>query len=207
MRVLGRTSSINVRKVLWTLAEVGATFEHEAAWGEPGASVRQPAFLQLNPNGLVPVLEDEGRVLWESNTICRYLAAKHGREDLLPSDPLARAEVEMWMDWQATELNPAWRTAFLGLVRHHPAHSDPAAIERSEVAWNSAMAVLDGQLRRTGAYVAGPTFTVADIVVGLSAHRWRQTPLHHAALPCVEDYLQRLDQKPRFRRFATPETP
>jgi glutathione S-transferase len=205
MRVLGRMTSINVRKVLWTLTEVGAAFEQDESWGTPASTLRSAAFLKLNPNGLVPVLDDDGFVLWESNTICRYLAAKHGRDDLLPPAPAARALVEMWMDWQATELNPAWRPAFNALVRKSPA--DPDSIERSCTAWNSAMALLDAQLAQTGAYVAGPAFTLADVPVGLSAHRWRQTPLHHAALPRVEDYLQRLDERPGFRRYATPETP
>lgn len=206
MRVLGRTSSINVRKVLWTLAEIGAAFEHEDQWGLPGHDLRAQPFLQLNPNGQVPVIEDDGCVIWESNTICRYLAAKHGRGDLLPAEPGARAQVEMWMDWQATELNPTWGAAFRGLVRD-TAHADPDAIAHSTEAWNGKMALLDAQLRKTGAYAAGPAFTLADIVIGLSAHRWRQTPLHHAALPCVEDYLSRLDARAAFKRYATPETP
>lgn len=205
MRVLGRTTSINVRKVLWTLTEAGVAFEHDAEWGA-GRSLQSPEFVKLNPNAQIPVIEDEGCVLWESNTICRYVAAKARRSDLLPVEPGARAQVEMWMDWQAAELNPTWSAAFRALVRKD-ASFDKAAIEKSTAAWNSAMALLDAQLRKTGAYAAGPAFTLADIVIGLSAHRWRQTPLHHAALPCVEDYLQRLDRRAAFQRWATPELP
>jgi glutathione S-transferase len=206
MRLLGRPSSINVRKVLWTLAEVGVEASHEDHWGTPASTLRAPEFLKLNPNGLVPVLVDDDTVLWESNTICRYLAGKAGRSDLLPVECAARAQVEMWMDWQATELNPTWGPAFKGLVRDRR-NADPAAIERSTEAWNGAMALLDAQLRKTGAYAAGKAFTLADIVIGLSAHRWRQTPLHHAALPCVEDYLLRLEKRAGFKRFATPDMP
>src|SRR5689334_2321892 len=116
LRVLGKASSINVRKVLWTCAETGVPYARED-WGSGFRALDDPAFLALNPNALVPVIVDEHGALTESNTICRYLAAKHGRTDLLPTAPRARAEVERWMDWQATELNAAWRGAFTGLVR------------------------------------------------------------------------------------------
>ena len=125
LRLLGSTRSINVRKVLWTLAEVGAPFAHEDDWGMPARPLSAPEFKALNPNALVPVIEDDGIVLWESNTICRYLAAKHNRIDLLPSSATARAKVEMWMDWQATDLNTAWRYAFMALVRHIPTIAMP----------------------------------------------------------------------------------
>ncbi|HBK46617.1 MAG TPA: glutathione S-transferase, partial [Xanthomonadaceae bacterium] len=131
-----------------------------------------PALLRaLNPNALVPVLRDGGFVLWESNTICRYLAARERRGDLLPAEPRHRARVEQWMDWQATELNGAWRYAFMATVRRSPAHADPAAIAASVAAWNAAMAILDAQLARAGAWVLGDTFTLADIVLGLSVQR------------------------------------
>ena len=107
LRVLGKASSINVRKVLWTCQELGLTLERED-WGSGFRSTQEPAFLALNPDGLVPVLIDGERVLWESNTICRYLVGREGCRDLLPQEPGARAAVEMWMDWQATDLNGAW---------------------------------------------------------------------------------------------------
>src|SRR5215204_4870318 len=103
LRILGRPASINVRKVLATADEIGLAHRHEPQWTTPQAPGRSPEFLRMNPNGQVPVIEDENGVLWESNTICRYLVGKHGREDLLPSGPAARARVEMWLDWQATD--------------------------------------------------------------------------------------------------------
>ena len=122
LRVLGRTSSINVRKVLWTCAELDLPFEHVES---------DPALLARNPNAMVPVIQDGDFVLWESNAICRYLAGKQPRATLLPAEPEARALVEQWMDWQATELNTAWRYAFLALARKSAAHTDPAAIAAS----------------------------------------------------------------------------
>lgn len=197
LKILGKSSSINVRKVLWTCAEIGIPFELEP-WGEPGKPVATPEFLHLNPHGLVPVIKDEDGTLWESNTICRYLAGKHQRHDLLPQEPLARAQVEKWMDWQATDLNTAWRYAFMGLVRKSAAYADPAAIEASAAAWSRAMAILDARLAVTSAYVAGDRFSLADIVVGLSVHRWAATPIAHAELPAVRAYYERLSQRPGF---------
>ena len=119
LRVLGKPASLNVRKVLWTCAELGLPFEHVTT---------DAALLARNPNALVPVIQDGDFVLWESNTICRYLARKQPRATLLPEDLQLRAQVEQWMDWQATELNNSWRYAFLALVRRH--HAQVRAIER-----------------------------------------------------------------------------
>jgi glutathione S-transferase len=197
LKVLGRSTSINVRKVLWLGAELGLAIEHEA-WGSGFRPTQTPEFLALNPNGLVPVLRDGELVLWESNTICRYLAGREGRGDLLPEAPAARARVEQWMDWQATELNTAWRHAFMGLVRGSAAHQDRDAIAASVAEWNRLMRMLDAQLERTGAHVAGADFTLADIVLGLSANRWRMTPMPRPELPAVQAWFERLCARPAF---------
>lgn len=202
LRVLGRPNSINVRKVLWTAEEAGVSLEHEAQWGTAEAPTRSAEFMALNPNALVPVLIDEAGAIWESNTICRYLCDRAGRADLLPSSPAARARVEMWMDWQATELNSAWRYAFMGLVRRHPDYADAAAIEKSAARWNDMMRVLDRRLSETAAYVAGENFTLADIAAGLSAHRWRSTPIDHAPAPHVRAWIERLNERESFRRWT-----
>ncbi|MBO6718397.1 MAG: glutathione S-transferase family protein [Rhizobiaceae bacterium] len=207
LRILGRTSSINVRKVLWTLDEIGLIYEHEPQWATPAASSRSAEFLALNPNGKVPVIEDENGLLWESNTICRYLARMNGRDDLLPSDPAAQARVEMWMDWQATELNGSWRYAFMALARRDPAFADPAQIEAGRRHWNATMDILEQRLTGTDAYVAGSSFTLADIVIGLSVHRWRATPMERPALPAVDAYMARLDARPAFGPYARQDVP
>ncbi|WP_237213274.1 glutathione S-transferase family protein [Falsiroseomonas oryziterrae] len=201
LRILGKSSSINVRKVLWTCVEIGRPFTRED-WGSGFADTRAPAFLALNPNGQVPVLIDGETVLWESNTICRYLAGAAGRSDLLPTSPAARARVEQWMDWQATDLNSAWRGAFMGLVRRDAAHADPQRIAASVQAWNAAMGILDARLAETGAFVGGTGFTLADIVLGLSANRWRMTPMERPRLPAVEAWFGRLSERPGFREHG-----
>jgi glutathione S-transferase len=207
MRLLGRTSSINVRKVLWTATELGMTFEHDEAWGSLTAKAPRPELLALNPNGFVPVWQDETGLLWESNTICRYLAARYGGEALLPTSAFARAEVEMWMDWQASELNKAWGYAFAALVRKFDGYTSAEEIDRSVKAWNRLMGLLDDRLGRTGAYVVGASFTLADIPIGLSVHRWRRTPMPRPRLENVEAYVERLARRPAFAVLATPNLP
>jgi glutathione S-transferase len=206
LQILGRSNSINVRKVLWLCTELGLPYEQEL-WGSGFKATQAPEFLALNPNALVPVIRDGDVVLWESNTICRYLAGKHGRTDLLPAEPVSRARVEQWMDWMATELNTSWRYAFLALVRKTPGYTEPDAIEASIAGWNRHMAMLDAQLQRTGAYAAGTGFTLADIVLGLATHRWLSTPMPHAELPAVLAYYERLSERPAFMQHGRNGVP
>jgi glutathione S-transferase len=198
LRILGKPTSINVRKVLWLCEELALPHVLEP-WGAGYRDTDTPEFRALNPNALVPVAIDGDAVLWESNTICRWLAGKAGRDDLLPREPLARARVEQWMDWQAGDFNNAWRYAFMHLVRKSPAHQDPAAVAAGTAAWNRHVAMLDEQLARTGAFVAGPGFTLADIVIGLSVNRWFETPMERPALAHVQAYYDRLTQRAPFR--------
>ncbi|MBP8309002.1 MAG: glutathione S-transferase [Burkholderiaceae bacterium] len=201
LQVLGKSTSINVRKVLWLCDEIGLPHEQQQ-WGSGHRDTHLPEFTALNPNALVPVIRDGEFVLWESNAILRYLAARQARTDLLPADPAARAQVEQWMDWQATELNNAWRPAFMGLVRRSLEHADPDAIEAGVRNWNRHMAMLERQLARTGAFVLGEQFTLADIVLGLSTHRWFMTPMERPSLPAVSAYYERLSQRPAFLRHG-----
>lgn len=199
MKLLGRLSSLNVRKVMWTAAQLGLDLDRED-WGAGFRSTQDPAYLALNPNALVPVLIDGDFALWESNSICRYLAARAGATTLLPAEPRARAKVEQWMDWQAGELNNAWRVAFMALVRGQPA--TPEAIQASSYSWNRHMAMLDAQLARTGAHVCGEDFTLADVVLGLSAQRWKNAPIERVELPAVEAWLQRIASRHGFADYV-----
>jgi glutathione S-transferase len=198
LKILGRASSINVRKVLWACAELDLAFEREG-WGAGFRATDSAAFRALNPNALVPVIDDDGFVLWESNSIIRYLAARHGACHLYPAEPQRRARVDQWIDWQATELNNSWTYAFMGLVRQSPLHQDAAAIERSTAAWSRNIAILDRQLDATGAFVAGDAFTLADIPIGLSVHRWFATPVAHPDYGAVAAYYERLSQRAGYR--------
>lgn len=199
MKLLGRLTSINVRKVTWTAALLGISLDRED-WGAGFRSPQEPGYLAMNPNGLIPVLIDGDFTLWESNAICRYLATKAGDTQLLPADPRARAKVEQWMDWQAGELNNSWRLAFMALVRGQPA--TPEAIEAGVANWNKHMSLLDAHLAQTGAYVCGDTFTLADVVLGLATQRWMNAPITRAQLPAVQAYQQQLSAQPGFAEFV-----
>lgn len=187
LRIIGKASSINVRKVLWACEEIGVAYTREDSAPE----------MALNPNGLVPVMVDGDFVLWESNTILRYLANKWHATSLLPTEPRPRAEVERWIDWQATEFNTAWRYAFSALVRRNPAFGDTRQIEASKADWARMVGILDAVLSRRS-HVAGDAFTLADIPIGLSVNRWFMTPMDKPAFPAVASYYDRLSQRPAF---------
>lgn len=201
LQIYGKMPSINVRKVLWICAELGIEFERED-WGSGFRSTDAPEFLAMNPNGQVPVIKDGDFVLWESNTIIRYLANRYDGAHLYPTDPFARARVDQWMDWQATDLNRAWSYAFLGLVRQSPAHQDREQIEVAIKSWSRCMLILNERLAQTGAFVAGGDFTLADIAIGLSVNRWFGTPFDRPELPAVTDYYKRLADRPAFALYC-----
>jgi glutathione S-transferase len=202
LKILGKASSINVRKVLWTCEEIGRPFVLE----EPVLGSAE--FRALNPNGLMPVIVDGDFVLWESNTIIRYLVNDASAANLLPQEPRARAHVERWIDWQATEFNAAWRYAFQALVRKSAAHQDAESIKTSIRDWSKAVAIVEGQLARSGAYMAGAAFTLADIPIGLSVHRWFTTPIpNRPGFPAVSAYYERLSERPGFVRHGRNGSP
>lgn len=192
LRIIGKASSINVRKVLWACDEIGIAYVRT----DDGPEMRQ------NPNGLVPVIADGDFVLWESNTILRYLAHKWAARALLPEDPQRRAEVERWIDWQATEFNTAWRYAFSAIVRRNPAFHDAAQIEASRREWNRMAGIVETQLEATGGYIAGRAFSLADIPIGLSINRWIVTPMDKPSLPHVDAYYERLASRPGFLKHG-----
>ena len=192
IRIVGKASSINVRKVLWACDEIAIAYTR----ADDGPELEQ------NPNGLVPVIVDGDFVLWESNSIIRYLANKWVAEALLPTEPQARAEVDRWIDWQATEFNSAWRYAFSAIVRRNAAFHDASEIEASKKQWTRMVAILDGQLAHTGGHVASAAFTLADIPIGLSVNRWFMTPFERPSFPHVEAYYERLSARPPFLRHG-----
>ncbi|MFC3396480.1 glutathione S-transferase family protein [Brenneria rubrifaciens] len=206
LKVLGRASSINVRKVLWLCDELALPFDRED-WGAGYQPPLKPEFLALNPNAMVPVIQEGDFVMWESNAILRYLANAHGGEWLYPQNARARAPVDQWIDWQGTELNTAWRYAFMSLVRQSPAHQEPHLLAASSKEWAHAMSILDRQLEKTGRYVTGTSFTLADIPIGLSVNRWYETPLDHPNYPAVRAYYECLSERPAYRLWGRNGTP
>src|ERR687888_713936 len=146
LKVWGRKNSSNVQKVMWAVGELGLAHERIDIGGPFGKN-REPAYLAMNPNGLVPTLEeDDGFLLWESNTIVRYLAAKHEAAVLEPADLQTRALASKWMDWQLTVMGPAITPVFWGLIRTPPEKRDHAAIDAGKTKTTAAAQILDAQL-------------------------------------------------------------
>jgi glutathione S-transferase len=196
LKVWGRRNSINVQKVLWVLDELDLAYERIDAGMEFGVTYT-PEYLAKNPNGLVPTLADGAVMLWESNAIVRYLAAKHGDGGLWPSDPAARALSDRWMDWVLTQMIPALTPPFRNLIRTPPMQrSQPdidAGIRRMEKLWPMVEQAL-GDL-----YIAGDRLTVGDISLGVCVYRWRMLPIERPSLPKLEAYFDRLSERPAYQ--------
>ena len=201
LRLWGRLSSINVRKVVWTAQELDLPLQRTDAGGQFGL-VCEPPFLRLNPNGLVPVMEDEGSdgtvVLWESNTIVRYLCAKHASGRLYPEALPARFVAEQWMDWQQTMLQPAGRVAFLQWVRTPIEQRHPEYIAASVAATEPLLALLNAHLERQP-FVAGEHFTMADIPLACEVHRWFALPQERPSWPHLERWFTAVQTRPGAR--------
>jgi len=200
LKIWGRANSINVQKVLWVADEIGIPYTRVDIGGPFGGN-REPAYLALNPNGLVPTIEDDGVVLWESNSIARYLAASRN-SPLVPTDPKARAEAERWMDWQLTSLG-GMTPIFWGLIRTPPERRDPVAIEAARVQVAGAWAILDAHLKGRD-FVAGPALTVGDIPVGCMAYRWFNLAIDRPDLPHLRAWYDRLTTRPAYRKHVMP---
>ncbi len=205
LRIWGRKNSSNVQKVLWTCAELAIAFER-VDWGGPFGGNQDPSFLAKNPNGLVPVVEDEGRVLWESNTIIRYLATTRGGAWLYPSDPFQRSEIERWMDWQLASLGTPMATLLWGYYRTPPEKRDATALEVAGRRCAELWAMVDRQLEDRD-YIAGAEFSLADISLGMFGHRWHVYPIERPALSRLEAWYHRLAERAGFKaHIAGPVT-
>jgi glutathione S-transferase len=202
LKIYGRANSINVRKVLWTCDEIGIPFERED-WGRGFRSVNDPEFLAINPFALVPAIDDDGFILSESHAIARYLAARHGRNDLLPTDLRKRALVESWMDWQGTEIAPAAGPAVRAYIFKIQPAGGQAAIDASLAEWPKHVAMIEAQLASTGAYITGPDFTLADVCIGLTVNRWFMTPTgEKPEFPATAAYYDRLNERPGYQQHG-----
>lgn len=202
IEILGKRSSINVRKVLWVSEELNIHY-HQEDWGSGFRDVNTDFFSGLNPNKMVPVLRDGDFVLWESNSIIRYLANRYGDGQLYPHDAVARARVDQWLDWQASDLNRSWSYAFMSLVRLSPEHKDSLLLNKSLNSWCEFMRVLEERLSETEAFITGAAFSLADIAIGLSVDRWFETPFERPHLEAVNSYYHRLKQRPAFAACCT----
>jgi glutathione S-transferase len=197
LKIWGRKNSANVQKAMWAVGELGLPHERIDIGGAFGKN-REPPYLALNPNGLVPTLQDGDLVVWEANTIVRHLAREHGQGTLEPADRKARARASQWMDWQLSVLGPAIHATFWGLVRTPPEKRDLAAIETSIKKTTAAITILDAQLATT-AYVAGDQFSMGDIPVGVFGYRFHALVKDRPPLPHFERWFAAIAARPAFQ--------
>jgi glutathione S-transferase len=201
LRIWGRVTSINVQKVLWCADELALRYERIDAGGKFGGN-DTPEYLAMNPNGLVPVIDDGGFVLYESNAIVRYLADREGANHLWPRELKARADVDRWMEWQSTNFTPAMWGAFWQLIRTAPGKRDAALVETSRAKTDRLAAILDAHLASRRC-LAGEAFTIADIVVGCAAHRWLNLPLERAPRRHFERWYAELKARPGAQKVVS----
>jgi glutathione S-transferase len=199
LKIWGRVNSVNVKKALWAAEELGLKYERIDAGMQFGVT-KTPEYMKMNPNSVVPTIEDDGFVLWESHSIVRYLSAKHGMGKLCPSDLRARADAERWMDWAFT-FQSAMRNVFWGLIRTPPEKRDPKAIEEGRVASIRLAEILDAHLKNK-TYVTGDAFTMGDIPIGCEVQRYMRVPIERPALPALQAWFDRLGQRPAFKKFV-----
>jgi glutathione S-transferase len=205
LKIWGRTNSTNVKKVLWTAEEAGITYKNIAAGGAFGI-VSDPEYRAKNPNGLVPTLEDGDLVLWESNTIVRYLAAQYGGSELFIADAGQRAKAERWMDWTTSSLALPFRDLFWNVVRLTPDKQDHAAKEAGFQNCSKLFAMVNEALALQP-YLTGEKFGVGDIPLGCFAYAWFEMPIDRPDLPHLKDWYERLKARPAYQKSVmTPLT-
>jgi glutathione S-transferase len=202
IKIWGRNTSSNVQKVMWAIGEIGLPHERIDIAGPFGKN-REAEYLAMNPNGLVPTLQEEdGFLLWESNSIVRYLAAKHKAVVLEPADLKTRALASKWMDWQLSVAGPAITPVFWGLIRTPAEKRDHAAIEAGKKNTTAAMIMADEQLEKT-AHLAGDAFSYGDIPVGIMAYRYRQLVPERPALKNFERWYGAISARQAFKDYVS----
>lgn len=200
LKIWGNADSINVQKVLWCCEEIGLAYERIDAGRHYGV-VDTAEFRRLNPNGLVPTIDDDGFVVWESGTVLRYLAAKHAAGSLWPEDVAARAEVDRWIDWSNSTLWPSMVPIFRAFLRTPEHERDDNLVEAARRETLDAMHVLDAQLEGR-AFVGGERFTMGDIALGCAVWRWMTLPIERDELPQVQRWFDALSKREAYRKVV-----
>jgi glutathione S-transferase len=197
LKMWGRNTSSNVQKAMWAVGELKLPCERIDVGGAYGKT-KDPFYLAMNPNSLVPTLEeDDGFTLWESNSVVRYLAGKHGGT-LEPKDPKVRAKAHQWMDWQLSVIGPAITPVFWGLIRTPPEKRDPKAIEAGKEKSVAAAKIMDAQLGNTR-FLASDEFSYGDIPVGIMIYRYMQLIPERATTPNLDRWYAALSSRPAFK--------
>jgi glutathione S-transferase len=207
LTIWGRANSVNVQKVLWCLAELDLAYDRIDA-GMAFGKNDQPEYLAMNPNGRVPTLVDGDYVLWESNSIMRYLNLAYGQgSPIYPQSPQARAAVDRWLDWTLSTLQPVDRPVFWALVRTPKEKRDMVAIQKDADAEAEVWRIPE-RLLSTRRYIEGDQFTIADIAIGAFARRWFGVEgVRKPTLPHLERWFAEISKRPGFvKHLSAPMT-
>jgi glutathione S-transferase len=205
IKIWGRTDSSNVQKVLWCCGELGLQFER-LDWGGKFGGNKDPEYAAMNPNGLVPTIRDGDFVLWESNSIMRYLNAKYGNGQLLPASPEGMAGANRWMDWQLSAFNPVIVPLFFATIRTPPENRDPEAIKNALDKAVRAWQAVEDHLAKNR-FLGGEEFSLGDIPLGVWAHRWFNLPIQRPNQPNIQRWYEALKQrKPYQTHIMIPVT-
>jgi glutathione S-transferase len=199
LKIWGRVNSVNVKKVLWAAEELGVKYERVDAGMQHGV-VNTPEYKKMNPNSLVPTIQDDGFVLWESHAIVRYLAAKHGAGTLWPSDLKQRADADRWMDWAYT-FQANFRAVFWGLVRTPPEKRDAKAIEEARKKCAELLAIPDAALADRP-FLGGNALTIGDIPLGCHVQLWMRLPIERPQHAHLQRWFERLCSRPAYRKIV-----
>ncbi len=200
LKILGRASSINVQKVMWLSAELGAEVDRVDIGGKFGGN-DMPEYLAKNPNGLVPTMEDGDLVLWESHTIVRYIAETRGRAPWYPDDAAGRGLTGQWMDWYLARMHPPMMVIFRGLIRTAPEDRDLDAMDKAVKQAARLWDMVDAHLANAD-YITGDAPTIGDIPLGCSVNRWYGLDVDRPSLPRLEAYYERLKERPPYREHV-----
>lgn len=203
IEVWGRRSSSNVQKVIWALDELGLEFKRHTVGGGFGGT-RDPSYLKMNPNALVPVLRDGDITMFESNAIVRYLAARYGEGSLRPTAPKALAAAEQWMDWQQLNVVPHISAIFWNLVRVPADQRNDKAIAQANAKLKEVLAIADATLG-SSAWFAGDQFSFGDIVLGVLYWRYSRMACERPDMPNIKRWFEALQQRPAYRNWVMVE--
>jgi glutathione S-transferase len=197
LTVWGRLNSFNVQKVMWTIGELGLAYAHVDAGGAAGG-LDSAEFRAMNPHGRVPVIDDDGVIVWESHAIVRYLAARYGRDALWCDDPAERSRADRWMDWMLATLQPDFMDLFWGFFRTPPDQRDHALIRDRSERCARHYRLLDAELAGRD-FLAGDRLSTADIAVATSLYRYFEIEIERPSVPDVEVWYRRLAARPAYR--------
>ncbi|MGE4218686.1 MAG: glutathione S-transferase family protein [Alphaproteobacteria bacterium] len=210
-RIWGRPTSACTQKALWGIEEAGIDYElilasatmgaggHVSKGNKPYGIVDTPMYRAMNPNGTVPTIDDGGYILWESNSIVRYVSMTYAPEKMYGNDIGLFCDASRWMDWEASGQLPGQHIVVMHTVRLPPAQRDPQELARGVAMLEGKFRLLDAHLKGRK-YVCGDRFTLGDIPVGMRAARWLLFDIERPKTPHLCDWVERLKERPAFQK-------